>query len=235
MVKLIFIAMSLSLASCTSLSTSKVIASEPALLQDDEQAMINEPVNNNKPVICYEPPEYDNPPELPDTGVRRETPIDVVPKELFIERLEASPLWEKVSYSNHFEREFLLEKVNGFLQIKGDGSFSKSEKITNIAYFPLDIDERNKYGHQLLDQEKFAMTEIIDLVINDHQKAAAILDQLYQQYSVKVKNNDVLSDGKTLHSYVRYNGILFELWGLSRNTHPLEVCNFNMLTTLTIN
>ena len=227
--------MSLSLASCTSLSTSKVIASEPALLQDDEQAMINEPVNNNKPVICYEPPEYDNPPELPDTGVRRETPIDVVPKELFIERLEASPLWEKVSYSNHFEREFLLEKVNGFLQIKGDGSFSKSEKITNIAYFPLDIDERNKYGHQLLDQEKFAMTEIIDLVINDHQKAAAILDQLYQQYSVKVKNNDVLSDGKTLHSYVRYNGILFELWGLSRNTHPLEVCNFNMLTTLTIN
>ena len=130
--------------------------------------------------------------------MRRETPIDVVPKELFIERLEASPLWEKVSYSNHFEREFLLEKVNGFLQIKGDGSFSKSEKITNIAYFPLDIDERNKYGHQLLDQEKFAMTEIIDLVINDHQKAAAILDQLYQQYSVKVKNNDVLSDGKTL-------------------------------------
>ena len=211
------------------------MASEPALLQDDEQAIISEPVKSDKSVICYEPPEYDNPPELPDTGVRRETPIDVVPKELFIERLEASPLWEKVSYSNHFEREFLLEKVNGFLQIKGDGSFSKSEKITNIAYFPLDIDERNKYGHQLLDQEKFAMTEIIDLVINDHQKAAAILDQLYQQYSVKVKNNDVLSDGKTLHSYVRYNGILFELWGLSRNTHPLEVCNFNMLTTLTIN
>ncbi|MGP9601087.1 hypothetical protein ACT3R9_15665, partial [Psychrobacter sp. AOP42-A1-21] len=153
MVKLIFIAMSLSLASCTSLSTSKVMASEPALLQDDEQAIISEPVKSDKSVICYEPPEYDNPPELPDTGVRRETPIDVVPKELFIERLEASPLWEKVSYSNHFEREFLLEKVNGFLQIKGDGSFSKSEKITNIAYFPLDIDERNKYGHQLLDQE----------------------------------------------------------------------------------
>ena len=226
--------MSLSLASCTSLSTSKVIASEPALLQDDEQAMINEPVNNNKPVICYEPPEYDNPPELPDTGVRRETPIDVVPKELFIERLEASPLWEKVSYSNHFEREFLLEKVNGFLQIKGDGSFSKSEKITNIAYFPLDIDERNKYGHQLLDQENFAMTEIIDLVIDDHDKAAAILDQLYQQYMAKVRSNEMLSDNETIHTYIRHDGVLFELWGANRTKYDIAECNLKMLMTLTI-
>ena len=206
------------------------MASEPALLQDDKQAIINEPVNNKKTVRCYEPPEYDNPPELPDTGVRRETPIDVVPKELFIERLEASPLWEKVSYSNHFEREFLLEKVNGFLQVR-----SSSTHVKKVTYTPLDVNKRNKYGHQLLDQEKSAMTEIINIVIDDHDKAAAILDQLYQQYIIKVKNNEVLSDGETLHSYVRYNGKLFELWGLSRNTHPLEVCNFNMLTTLTIN
>ncbi|MGP9507070.1 MULTISPECIES: hypothetical protein [unclassified Psychrobacter] len=229
MVKLIFIAMSLSLASCTSLSTSKVIASEPALLQDDKQAMINEPVNNNKPVICYEPPEYDNPPELPDTGVRRETPIDIVLKELFIERLEASSLWSKVSHVNSFKSDFSLSETNGFLQVR-----SSSTHVKKISYTPLDVNKRNKYGHQLLDQEKFAMTEIINLVINDHEKAAAVLDQLYQQYLVKVKNNDVLSDGETLHSYVRYNGILFELWGLSRNTHPLEVCNFNMLTTLTV-
>ena len=210
------------------------MVSEPALLQDDKQAIINEPVNNKKPVRCYEPPEYDNPPELPDTGVHRETPIDIVLKELFIKRFKASPLWEKTERKDENRSTFRLSEINGFLQIKGDGSFSKSEKITKIAYIPLDLNKRNKYGHQLLDQEKFAMTEIIDLVINDHQKAAAILDQLYQQYSVKVKNNDVLSDGETLHSYVRYNGILFELWGLSRNTHPLEVCNFNMLTTLTV-
>ena len=78
------------------------------------------------------------------------------------------------------------------------------------------------------------MTEIVSLVIDDHDKAAEILDQLYRQYLIKAKNNNVLSDRETLHSYVRYNEILFELWGLSRNTHPLEVYNFNMLTTLTI-
>ena len=221
--------MSLSLASCTSLSTSKVIASELALLQDDEQAMINEPVNNNKPVICYEPPEYDNPPELPDTGVRRETPIDVVPKELFIERLEASPLWEKVSYSNHFEREFLLEKVNGFLQVR-----SSSTHVKKVTYTPLDVNKRNKYGHQLLDQEKSAMTEIINIVIDDHDKAAAILDQLYQQYMAKVRSNEMLSDNETLHTYIRHDGILFELWGANRTKYDIAECNLKMLMTLTI-
>ncbi|MGP9493598.1 hypothetical protein, partial [Psychrobacter sp. AOP7-B1-24] len=91
-----------------------------------------------------------------------------------------------------------------------------------------------KYGHQLLDQEKFGMTETINLVINDHDKADAILDQLYQQYSVKVENNDVLSDGETLHSYVRYKGILFEIWGINRTNHPIEKCNFAFLTSLSI-
>ncbi|WP_201551969.1 hypothetical protein [Psychrobacter fjordensis] len=235
MIKLIFIAMSLSLASCTTLSTSKVIASEPALLQDNEQAIINEPVNNDKPVMCHEPTGYDNQPIPLDTGVLRETLIDVIPKELFIERLEASSLWSKVSHVNSFKSDFSLSEINGFLQIRGDGSFSKSENITKVFYSPLDIDERNKYGHQLLGQEKFAMKEIISLVIDDHEKADAILDQLYQQYIIKVKNNDVLSDGETLHSYVRYNGILFEIWGMNRTNHPIKECNLTLLTGLTIN
>ena len=34
------------------------MASEPALLQDDEQAIISETVKSDKSVICYEPPEY---------------------------------------------------------------------------------------------------------------------------------------------------------------------------------
>ncbi|MGP9669374.1 MULTISPECIES: hypothetical protein [unclassified Psychrobacter] len=233
--KLIFIAMSLSLASCTSLSTSKVMASEPALLQDDEQAMINEPVNNDKPVMCHEPTGYDNQPIPLDTGVLRETPIDVIPKELFIERLKASPLWEQTERKDEDRSSFRLSEINGFLQIQGDGSFSKSEKITKIAYSPLNVKQRNKYGHQLLDQEKSAMTEIINIVINDHDKAAAILNQLYQQYSVKVENNEILSDNETLHTYIRYNNILFELWGMNRTSHYIKECNLAMLTGLTIN
>ncbi|WP_201551967.1 hypothetical protein [Psychrobacter fjordensis] len=189
MIKLIFIAMSLSLASCTTLSTSKVIASEPALLQDDKQAMINEPVKSDKPVRCYEPTGYDNQPIPLDTGVLRENPINVVSKELFIERFKASPL---------------------------------------------NVNKRKKYGHQLLEQENFGMTETVNLVIDDHDKAAAILDQLYQQYIIKVKNNDVLSDGETLHSYVRYNGLLFEIWGINRTNHPIKECNFSFLTSLSI-
>ncbi|MGP9493344.1 hypothetical protein [Psychrobacter sp. AOP7-B1-24] len=235
MVKLIFVAMSLSLASCTSLSTPKVMASEPALLQANEQTIINEPIKPDKPIICYEPSEYDSLPALPEIDVLRETPIDVLPKELFIERLEASSLWSKVSHVNSFKSDFSLSEINGFLQIQGDGSFSKSEKITKIAYSPLNVKQRNKYGHQLLDQEKSAMTEIINIVINDHDKAAAILNQLYQQYSVKVENNEILSDNETLHTYIRYNNILFELWGMNRTSHYIKECNLAMLTGLTIN
>ena len=225
--------MSLSLASCTTLSTSKVMASEPALLQDDKQAMINEPVKSDKSVICYEPTGYDNQPIPLDTGVLRENPINVVSKELFIKRLEASPLWEKVSRANLFKSDFSLNDINGFLQTSGDGPTPK--QINKIAYSPLSAKQRNKYGHQLLDQEKFAMTEIANIVIDDHDKAAEILDQLYQQYIIKVKNNNVLSDGETLHSYVRYNGILFEIWGMNRTNHPIKECNLTLLTGLTIN
>ena len=231
---LILAAMSLPLASCASVSNKHEVVAESTELSDIKEIVTDESVNNDKPVRCHEPTGYDNQPIPLDTGVLREAPIDVIPKELFIERLEASSLWSKVSHVNSFKSDFSLSEINGFLQIRGDGSFSKSEDITKVTYSPLNVNKRKKYGHQLLDQEKFGMTETVNLVINDHDKADAILDQLYQQYSVKVENNDVLSDGETLHSYVRYNGILFELWGLSRNTHPLEVCNFNMLTTLTV-
>ncbi|MBE0443485.1 hypothetical protein EI164_15805, partial [Psychrobacter sp. FME13] len=220
MIKLIFIAMSLSLASCTTLSTSKVIASEPALLQDNEQAIINEPIKPDKPIICYEPSEYDSLPALPEIDILRDASINIISRELFIKRLKASPLWEKVSRANLFKSDFSLNDINGFLQTSGDGPTPK--QINKIAYSPLSAKQRNKYGHQLLDQEKFAMTETVNLVINDHDKAAEILDQLYQQYLVKVENNEILSDDETLHTYIRYNNILFELWGMNRTSHSIK-------------
>ena len=126
------------------------MVSESTLLQDDEQTIINEPVNNKKPIVCYEPSEYDIKPELPDTGVRRETPIDVISKKLFIERLKASPLWDETErkQEDRDRDSFRLRNINGFLQIQGDGSFSKSEKITKIAFSPLNVKQRNKYRHQ---------------------------------------------------------------------------------------
>ncbi len=206
------------------------MAREPALLQDDEQAIVNEPVNNNKTVRCYEPSEYDSLPALPEIDVLRKTPIDVVPKELFIERFKASPLWEQTERKDEDRSSFRLSVLNGFLQVR-----SSPTQVKEIAYSPLDVKQRNKYGHQLLNQEKSAMTEIINIVIDDHDKAAEILDQLYQQYLVKVENNEILSDDETLHTYIRYNNILFELWGMNRTSHSIKECNLAMLTGLTIN
>ena len=161
-----------------------------------------------------------------DTGVLREEPIDIIATELFIQRLEASPLWDIGSYTNHYKRSFDLEKSNGFLQIQGDSYDPK--QINKIFYSPLDVNERNKNGHQLLNEEKFAMIEVINIIIDDREKATDILKQLYKQYLIKVKKNELLSDNMTLHTYIRYEGILFELWGTNQE------CKLSLLTGLTI-
>ena len=215
--KLLFIVMTLALPSCSSLSTQKTI--------DDKPMMTNEPED------CNKQSKKGNAMKRPiplDTGVLREESIDIIAKSLFIERLESSPLWTIGSYTNHYKRSFDLEQSNGFLQIQGDGSFSDSEKLTKINYSPLNVNERNKYGHQLLDEENFAMIEVINIIIDDRKTATEILDQLYEQYLVKVNNNDRLSDNMTLHTYIRYEGILFELWGTNQE------CKLSLLTGLTI-
>ena len=229
---LIFVVVSLPLASCASASNQYETVVEPTILLETQKSVIDKPVKNDKPVMCYEPTGYDNEPIPIDTGVFRDAPIDIISRALFIDRLKVSPLWEKIERKQEDQTGFKLNEMNKYLSISGDGPNPK--QIHKIYYHSIDSYKRNEYGHQLLDQEKFAMTEIIDLVIDDHDKATEILDQLYQQYLVKVQNNDVLSDGETLHTYVRYDDKFFELWGLSRDTHSIEACNFNMLTTLTI-
>ena len=185
----------------------------------------------NEPEDCNKQSKKGNTMKKPiplDTGVLREEPIDIIAKYLFIERLKASPLWEKTEREEEDRFSFRFKEINGFLQIQGDGSFSDSEKLTKINYSPLNVKERNKYGHQLLDEEKFVMIEVINIIIDDREKAAEILKQLYKQYLIKVENNELLSDHMTLHTYIRYEGILFELWGTNQE------CKLSLLTGLTI-
>ena len=192
---------------------------------------------DDKPVVCSGLSEETNRMKKRrplDTGVLREAPIDIIPKELFMERLEASPLWDKGQYTNHYKRSFDLEQFNAWFSFSGIIGL-EPEQIHRIHYRNLDVRKRNQDGHQLLAHEKFAMTEIINLVIDDRAKAEEILEQLYTKYLVKVQNNETLSDHETYHAYVRYQGILFEMWGITRANHPIEECNYEMLTALVIN
>ena len=215
--KLSFLGIILIGSGCTSLAAEKVTKSKS--------------IGTDESVICYDQPNRSNSMKKRrplDTGVLREAPIDIIPNELFMERLEASPLWDKVSHLNSLKNDFSLKELNGFLSIMGDGIGQSSEQLNRITYSPLDVDKRNEFGHQLLDQEKFAMIELFNIVIEDRDKATEILEQLYQQYLVKVENNEVLSDGMTLHTYIRYSGILFELWGTNQG------CKLNLLTGISI-
>lgn len=221
--KNIIIAISALLVGCTSLGTQKTLEKKSE--------------TDDKPVVCYErsvDPFLVLKKTPLDTGVLRDKPIDIISRNIFIEKLKRSPLWKQIEHQYEERAGFKMNRLNGYLSISLDNSGLNSANIQKIYYSPIDYRKRNKYGHQLLNQEKFGMTEAINLVIDDHGKATEILEQLYQQYLVKVENNDVLSDGETLHTYIRYEGKLFELWGINRNTHPIEECNFSMLKTLII-
>ena len=222
-IKLSFLGIILIGSGCTSLAAEKVTKGKS--------------IGTAESVISYDQPNRSNRMKKRrplDTGVLREAPIDVIPKELFMERLEASPLWDKGQYTNHYKRSFDLEQFNAWFSFSGIIGL-EPEQIHRIHYRNLDVRKRNQDGHQLLAHEKFAMTEIINLVIDDRAKAEEILEQLYTKYLVKVQNNETLSDHETYHAYVRYQGILFEMWGITRANHPIEECNYEMLTALVIN
>ena len=91
---------------------------------------------DDQPVICYDITDDESEHTPIDTGVLREAPIDVTSHKLFVQRLRASPLWNKVSYSTPSKRDFLLKSINGMLAVSGIGY--KLDQIHRIHYNSLD-------------------------------------------------------------------------------------------------
>ena len=166
-----------------------------------------------------------------DTGVRRDEFIDVMDKDLFLERFENSPLYTQLTSNNYYYvNNIELGKINGQLDLLDIGL---NKKINKISYRSNSVYARKQYGHELTELDRFGMLETINLVLDDREKSEEILNELYSDYSEKVKNDIKLKDTDIYFSYVRFNGLLFELWGRN-TTHELEHCRFDMLSSLKI-
>lgn len=166
-----------------------------------------------------------------DTGVRRDDFIEVMDKDLFLERFENSPLYTQLTSDNYYYvNNIELGKINGQLDLLDIGL---NKKINKISYRSNSVYARKQYGHELTELDRFGMLETLNLVLDDRKKSEEILNTLYSDYSEKVKNDIKLKDTDIYFSYVRFNGLLFELWGRN-TTHELEHCRFNMLSNLTI-
>ncbi|PYE40255.1 hypothetical protein [Psychrobacter fozii] len=165
-----------------------------------------------------------------NTGVQRDKFIDVMDKDLFLERFEKSPLYTQLTHRNHFDRRIELGKINGDLHLLDIGG---NNKLNSISYHFNSVHARKQYGHELIALDRFGMLETLNLVLDDREKSEEILNELYSDYSEKVKNDIKLKDTDIYFSYVRFNGLLFELWGRN-TTHELEHCRFDMLSNLTI-
>lgn len=176
-------------------------------------------------------------PVVPDTGIQRQQPIDVMPREAFIERLRVSPLWKKLEdkfeENEDYTDTFTFHNSQGYVRILGD------DYLTNITYGFNDPFIRNESGHTLSEQDQLEMIETINLIVNNHDKAVEIFDELYSSYTYKVNNNitlknDIPSNRKVFHTYVSHDDLHFELWGLKKTGHPIAECNLNMIQKLTI-
>ena len=176
-------------------------------------------------------------PVVPDTGIQRQQPIDVISRATFIERLRVSPLWKKLEdkfeENEDYTDTFTFHNSQGYVRIQGD------DYLTNITYGFNDPFIRNESGHTLSEQDQLEMIETINLIVDNHDKAVEIFDELYSSYTYKVNNNITLYEDQSItdkifHTYVSYNDIYFELWGSRETGHPIAECNFDMIEELTI-
>ena len=166
-----------------------------------------------------------------DTGVQRDNFIDVMDKDLFLERFENSPLYTQLTNKNYYYTDNIeLGRINGQLDLLDIGG---NNKINDITYKFNSVYARKQYGHELIELDRFGMLETLNLVLDDREKSEEILDALYSDYSEKVKNDIKLKGTDIYFSYVRFDGLLFEMWGRN-DIHELEHCRFDMLSNLTI-
>lgn len=124
-----------------------------------------------------------------------------------------------------------------YVESRLDGHYWKeSQRITNISYGSAIESIRIKCQHQLLEQERVEMIETLKIAIDniDDQIATEIIDKLYKQYINKVNNKEYLSDERTIHTYLEYEGKYIAMWGSERLDHKIEQCNYKILSGLTI-
>lgn len=215
----------------------------------DPSEVSEEILKANPFIVCAHYYGVMTPPPPPLTGIEREEPIVLMTRKEFNERIQLSPLWESLydkklrngSYGPRYS--FLtLGKLIGssnYLNVDSllDGyKWQESQRITEISYGNYGVEQRSKYQHQLLDQERVEMIETLKLAIDgiDDETAAKIIDDLYKQYMVKVNNTEYLSDGQTIHTFLEYEGKFIALWGRDIDGYKLSQCNYKLLEKLTI-
>lgn len=249
----------LSLVSCTELNTTNPPINLPKVKPTIEKETVIESTNitSKTQTTSFVNPcdRYANAgkynlvlPPPPLTGTERQTPIVLMTRQQFNEKIWKSPLWESVydkklyngSYcsSYSFKPMFKLIGSSSYIRVYSelDGEeWRENQRITSLTYGQHSVADRIPYGHQLLDQERYEMIEMVTMVIEDRDKAIEIVDKLYQQYRQKVNNKDYLSDGETIHTHLQYDGKYFSMRGGQRLDHKIEQCNYKMLSGLVIN
>lgn len=171
-------------------------------------------------------------PVIPDTGVMRKPPTNIISREDFVKALRNSNLWgslkDKFVDNEYYTDTFTFENTQGNIRILGEN------QIYSIIYSFNNTFDKNKYGHQLTEAEQSQITDTINLVTGDYKKSKDIFNELYSSYLENINKNIMLDNGYNYHSYLINNNIIYEIWGIKEVSHPIKECRFDMLEKLTI-
>lgn len=164
------------------------------------------------------------------TPAQKRKPTEYLNREKLMERLKKYNLYERIDGING------ISESGGILVEKGDKDNSKIY-ITIGSYGIIYIQYDFLYAqntHQISKDAKSDIIKLINIVIDNDQKAHQLFDELYQQYQDNLRNNNILENNMVVAD-VEYSQRLFELQGTVYKDKDNPNCNISRIETLIIN
>ncbi|UZA05895.1 hypothetical protein LP123_01985 [Moraxella bovis] len=176
--------------------------------------------------------EYDYiPPPPVYIGIPHDRKVKLMSFDEFLTRFEVS----LDKHTDELSRWVVKENKAHIMQFNELNSYlyiGRSHGMVHYLqyYMRHGTEKDKKRTHTLSDDDKMAMIETINLVVQDHQKSQEILDELYKRYLGRL---ELVVDGY-ISVFLEHDGKYFSLRGINTHYHPIKRCNFKVVYALSI-
>ncbi|OPH34224.1 hypothetical protein [Moraxella equi] len=164
-------------------------------------------------------------------GIPHDRKVKLMSFDEFLSRFEVS----LDKHTDDLSRWVVKEGKDHIMQFRELNSYlyiGRSHGMVHYLqyYMRHGTEKDKKRTHTLSDDDKMAMIETINLVVQDHQKSQEILDELYQRYLGQL---ELVVDGY-IAVFLEHDGKYFSLRGINTHYHPIERCNRQAIYPLSI-
>lgn len=191
----------------------------------------NNSSDNCKSKNTYIPSSSDNIRPIQITPSQKRGYQEFLNHKILIERLKKYNLYSRLEGTGTIGSTSQIGLFTPQNDDKGQIDFKLgSTGVEQIRYdFPI-----TKETHDISDESKSDILQLINIIVNNNQKAHKLYGELYQQYQDNLKNNNILENNMVI-SDVEYNQRLFELQGIVYKDKNNPNCNISRIEALIIN